>query len=214
MVPFSYLVALVFLALILYSHITAVSHLKINQKGVFSDEENGKIGKLFLVIRWGYWVFFDFKWFTKIGDFLSDLHAKLYYVVYPIKIAILILYLVMYAFYLDNPFSIVSYILCFIAMTIISFYRIRSLNIVTEMWGLIAYITLACQWNLFDFSGLSKRICLFCWWDFKWVICVLVISFGKCIKKIRWCKWRNKTNKNKIDPEIQRSKLNFKYFNT
>ena len=179
-IPFTYLVALAFLLFILFCHFTAVAHLDINNRGICSDGEMSTKDKIWILCCWlGYWVFLNYRWLTRVGNYLSDLHKKYYYIIYPAKIIILVLYLVLFAFYLHNVFRIVTYVFLFVTMAMISFYRFEYVS-----W----------PWVFLVFFYLIVYSTCLSWFDSKWMKMLSA--------KLKWLNCCRKSKKDKPDENI------------
>ena len=70
-------------------------------------------------------------------NYISSFHTKFYYIVYPIKAAFLILYIILFAFYLDNAFRITAYIIFLIMMLIVTAFRFEYVN---AIWSLLCFM--------------------------------------------------------------------------
>ena len=80
------------------------------------------------VITLWFWVLLNWPGIKEAGDWISKFHAKFYWIVYPIEVAILLLYIVLFGFYLDNAFRIVSYVFFLILLISVSFHRFRKVH--------------------------------------------------------------------------------------
>ena len=70
-------------------------------------------------------------------NYISSFHTKFYYIVYPMKAAFLILYIILFAFYLDNAFRITAYIFFFVMMLIVTVFRFEYVN---GIWSLLCFM--------------------------------------------------------------------------
>ena len=108
-----------------------ITKLRVDYSKAFkmADCNNDKWIKTASVFLLWPWVYLEGNCLNNLGTSLNSLHEKFYIIIYGIKAGMIILYVILFAFYLDNKFKIAMYISFMAVMIALSLYRIEIVQI-------------------------------------------------------------------------------------